>query len=55
MVKAVSTASLAIVKDDPILDLLLREYAILQDKIDKIGEFRFTIKGWALTLNKAGP
>jgi hypothetical protein len=24
---------------------------ILQGKIDKIGEFRFTIKGWALTLN----
>lgn len=39
------------VKDDPILDLLQREYSILQDKIDKIGGFRFTIKGWALTLN----
>lgn len=24
---------------------------MLQDKIDKIGGFRFTIKGWALTLN----
>jgi hypothetical protein len=29
----------------------MREYSILQDKIDKIGAFRFTIKGWALTLN----
>ncbi len=25
------------------------EYKILQDKIDKIGAFRFTIKGWAIT------
>ena len=25
------------------------EYKILQDKIDKIGAFRFTIKGWAVT------
>ena len=28
---------------------LLDEYKILQDKIDKIGAFRFTIKGWAIT------
>ena len=49
---AVSTIpNLQTIKDDPILDLLQREYAILQDKIDKIGGFRFTIKGWALTLN----
>jgi hypothetical protein len=51
MVRSDSDANLAAVKDDPILDLFLREYSILQDKIDKIGEFRFTIKGWALTLN----
>src|SRR5437588_875466 len=25
------------------------EYKILQDKIDKIGGFRFTIKGWSIT------
>ena len=25
------------------------EYKILQDKIDKIGGFRFTIKGWSVT------
>lgn len=25
------------------------EYKILQDKIDKIGAFRFTIKGWSIT------
>ena len=30
--------------------LLMQEYKILQDKIDKIGSFRFTIKGWAITL-----
>ncbi|MBZ5550635.1 MAG: hypothetical protein LAO22_22195 [Acidobacteriia bacterium] len=26
------------------------EYKILQDKIDKIGAFRFTIRGWSVTL-----
>ena len=29
---------------------LLDEYKILQDKIDKIGAFRFTIKGWSITV-----
>lgn len=28
---------------------LLDEYKILQDKMDKIGGFRFTIKGWSVT------
>lgn len=28
----------------------LEEYKILQDKIDKIGDFRFKIKGWTITL-----
>lgn len=42
---------LSAIKDDSVVDLLMREYTILQDKIDKIGGFRFTIKGWALTLD----
>lgn len=29
---------------------LENEYKILQDKIDKIGAFRFTIKGWSITV-----
>ncbi len=29
---------------------LADEYKILQDKIDKIGAFRFTIKGWSITV-----
>jgi hypothetical protein len=29
---------------------LMEEYKILQDKIDKIGAFRFTIKGWSITV-----
>ena len=29
---------------------LENEYKILQDKIDKIGAFRFTIKGWSVTV-----
>lgn len=33
-----------------ILENAVAEYKILQDKIDKIGAFRFTIKGWSLTL-----
>lgn len=28
----------------------LDEYKILQDKIDKIGDFRFRIKSWTITL-----
>ena len=30
-----------------------REYQILQDKLDKIGAFRFTIKGWSVTVTAA--
>lgn len=32
------------------LEQLSSEYKILQDKIDKIGTFRFTIRGWSVTL-----
>jgi hypothetical protein len=32
------------------VDKLEGEYKILQDKIDKIGAFRFTIKGWSITV-----
>jgi hypothetical protein len=41
--------------DSPVADKdeykkrLLDEYKILQDKIDKIGGFRFTVKGWSVT------
>jgi len=31
-------------------DRLESEYRIVQDKIDKIGGFRFTIRGWTVTL-----
>jgi hypothetical protein len=33
---------------DDLQKRLTDEYKILQDKIDKIGAFRFTIKGWAV-------
>jgi hypothetical protein len=33
---------------DDLKKRLTDEYKILQDKIDKIGAFRFTIKGWAV-------
>ena len=33
-----------------LLEQLSSEYKILQDKIDKIGAFRFTVKGWSVTL-----
>lgn len=39
------------IKNDSVVELLMREYSMLQDKIDKIGGFRFMIKGWALTLD----
>jgi hypothetical protein len=32
------------------IDQLTSEYKIAQDKIDKIGAFRFTIRGWTVTL-----
>ena len=31
-------------------DALWEEYELLQDKIDKIGAFRFQVKGWLITL-----
>jgi hypothetical protein len=34
---------------DSLKGRLSDEYKILQDKIDKIGSFRFTIKGWSVT------
>jgi hypothetical protein len=34
----------------PLLDQLVGEYKIAQDKIDKIAGFRFTIRGWSVTL-----
>jgi hypothetical protein len=33
-----------------LLEQLSREYQILQDKIDKIGGFKFTIRGWSVTI-----
>src|SRR5260370_2526564 len=36
--------------ESALLDRLADEYKILQDKIDKIGAFRFTIKGWSITI-----
>jgi hypothetical protein len=32
---------------------MMDEYKILQDKIDKIGGFRFTVKGWSVTITTA--
>jgi uncharacterized membrane protein len=31
----------------------LEEYRLVQEKIDKIGEFRFIVRGWAVTLATA--
>ena len=36
------------------MSYLSDEYKALQDKIDKIGAFRFTIKGWSVTVVVAG-
>jgi hypothetical protein len=35
---------------NPLLDQMNSEYGILQDKLDKIGGFRTTIRGWSVTL-----
>jgi uncharacterized membrane protein len=37
-------------EEQGLIDRLADEYKILQDKIDKIGAFRFTIKGWSITV-----
>lgn len=34
-------------------DIHLEEYRLVQGKIDKIGEFRFIVRGWAVTLATA--
>ena len=36
--------------NDLVLEQMNSEYRLLQDKIDKIGAFRFTIRGWSVTL-----
>lgn len=41
-------------RDDVFRRLLSDEYRLLQGKIDKIGGFRFTIKGWCVTAVVAG-
>lgn len=33
-----------------LVERLTDEYKIVQDKIDKIGGFRFQVKGWAITI-----
>jgi hypothetical protein len=35
--------------EDNFKSRLFDEYRILQDKMDKIGAFRFTVKGWSIT------
>jgi hypothetical protein len=37
-------------EDKLLIDQLYSEYKILQDKLDKIGGFKFTIRGWSVTL-----
>lgn len=37
-------------EDKLLVDQLTSEYQIIQDKIDKIGSFRFTVRGWSVTL-----
>ncbi len=40
-------------EDDPFLKALWDEYELAQGKIDHIGEFKFRVKGWSLTLQTA--
>lgn len=37
-------------RDKRVLEQMNSEYRILQDKLDKIGGFRTTIRGWSVTL-----
>jgi hypothetical protein len=40
----------ALEPDKTLLEQMNSEYGILQDKLDKIGGFRTTIRGWSVTL-----
>ena len=40
-------------KDHKLTNTLLEEYRIIQNKIDKIGEFEFKVRGWTITLESA--
>jgi hypothetical protein len=48
-VPAANTPSAGMYDEAEFKSRLTDEYKILQDKIDKIGAFRFTIKGWSVT------
>lgn len=48
-VPSVNTPSAGMYDEAEFKSRLTDEYKILQDKIDKIGAFRFTIKGWSVT------
>ncbi len=34
-------------------EIFEKEYSIVQDKLDKIGEFKFKIRGWSITIQAA--
>jgi hypothetical protein len=36
--------------EEKVEDHLWDEYALIQDKIDKVGDFRFRVRSWAITL-----
>ena len=35
---------------DKYREIFEKEYGIVQDKLDKIGEFKFKIRGWSITI-----
>lgn len=49
LASSTETPSKPIFDDADFKKRLIDEYKILQDKMDKIGGFRFTIKGWSVT------
>jgi hypothetical protein len=36
--------------DNRHVEQIWTEYKLVQDKIDKIGDFKFRVKGWCVTL-----
>jgi hypothetical protein len=52
--KDIREHTFAVFDESDFKNRLSDEYKILQDKIDKIGGFRFTIKGWSITAVVAG-
>lgn len=50
MLRAGATLAELEYQNELVMKLAWDEYKLLQDKLDKLGDFRFRVKGWAISL-----